>query len=370
MAACDISDKLTWVSAMCDRFINCITGCNIQQFNKFREALHELDPVERALNGWIDALRRDDLKEKQCAVELQRTMAVIAHLGEIHLPDTLEGYAQHLQMRVQLMQSHMESTAAAVSHIKYMVSKKVTPTMDEEELASLFAKKADAIVSHSRSAKVVVSKILRSLNDLRTRSLSLTMETKQSFEQCEEATHKITGYSRALGEAVADLLYLEEGRTEPITFAELQNTMYRTTEKTLTMVETDTFSAFGKELRSLTNLLVDLGSIASDLDMTAECKNFVETCPWKLLLICCIVERAPAPWVGRAQELKHTKIVNVDVEDECRRLKEEIRELVTQIRVRVRISYVTGSIHVYRLTHLFLYYRINLSTNLLSRLST
>lgn len=279
MAACEICDKLTWVSAMCERFINCISGCNVNQFSKFREALHELDPVERALNVWIDALRRDDLKEKQCAIELQRTMAVIAHFGEIHLPDTLEGFAQHLQMRVQLMQSHLETTAAAVSHIKHMVGKKVAPTIDEEELASLFSKKADAIISHSRSAKVVVGKILRSLNDLRTRSLSLTMETRQSFEQCEEATEKIASYSRALGAAVADLLYHEEGRTEAVTFAELQSTMYRATEKTLMMVETDTFGAFGKELRSLTNLLVDLGSIASDLDMTAECEQtYISVC--------------------------------------------------------------------------------------------
>ena len=277
MAACDICDKLTWVSAMCDRFVNCISGCSIHQFSKFREALHELDPVERAFNGWIDALRRDELKEKQCAVDLQRTMAVISHLGEIHLPDNLEAFAQHLQMRVQIMQSHMESAAAAVSHIKYMVSTKITPVMEEEELAGLFAKKADAIVSHSRSAKVIVGKILRSLSDLRQRSLSLTLETRQSFEQCEETTKKIAGYARALGDAVCGLLYTEEERSDPVTFVELQNVMYKSTEKVLMMAETDTFSSFGKELRSLTNMLVDLGSIASDLDMTAECK-----CPWKI----------------------------------------------------------------------------------------
>jgi len=367
MAACDICDKLTWVSAMCKRFINCISGCNIHQFNKFREALHELDPVERALNGWIDALRRDDLKEKQCAIDLQRTMAVISHLGEIHLPDTLEGFAQHLQMRVQLMQSHMESAAAAVSHIKYMASTKVTPTIDEEELVGLFAKKADGIISHSRSAKVVVSKILRSLNDLRTRSLSLTMETRQSFEECEEATQKIAAYARALGDAVADLLYREGGRTEPVTFAELQGAMCKTTENFLMMAETDPFSAFGKELRSLTNMLVDLGSMASDLDMTAECKNFLKA-HLRSLANCRIVERAPAPWVVRAQELKNTKTVNIDVEDECRRLKEEIRELVTQIRVRVCISNKFLSLDV-SLTSLF-NSRTNLWMRLPSRLST
>jgi dynactin 1 len=72
LAACDVLDKLTWVTATCDRFVSCISGCTVQQFAKFEGALYELEPVERALNGWIDGLRRDELKEKQCAAELHR----------------------------------------------------------------------------------------------------------------------------------------------------------------------------------------------------------------------------------------------------------------------------------------------------------
>src|SRR5690554_261948 len=49
MAACDVCDKLTWVAAMCDRFINCIGSCSVEQFSHFQGALYELDPVERAL---------------------------------------------------------------------------------------------------------------------------------------------------------------------------------------------------------------------------------------------------------------------------------------------------------------------------------
>lgn len=270
IAACDICDKLTWVSAMCDRFIAYMMTCGVQQFTNFRGALLELDPVERAFNVWIDALRRDDLKEKQCAADLQRTMAVIGHLGEIHLIDNLEGYAYDVQMRVQLMQSHMESTAAAVSHIRTMVQEKATPTEGEVEIAGIFVKKADAIVSHARSTKVVVSKILRTLTDLQMRSLSLTMDTKSTFEQCEAATQKIADYSRALGNNLVELLYAE-GETDPIPYSKVQSVMYRTTEKTIQIIETDMFSAFGKELRNLTNLLMDLASTASDLEMTAEC---------------------------------------------------------------------------------------------------
>jgi dynactin 1 len=78
MAGCDVLDKLTWVNAMCERFVQCISSCSVQQFARFEGALYELEPVERALNGWIDGLRRDELKEKQCADELQRYVSFVS----------------------------------------------------------------------------------------------------------------------------------------------------------------------------------------------------------------------------------------------------------------------------------------------------
>jgi dynactin 1 len=134
MASCDMCDKLTWVSAMCDRFVNCINSCSVSQFARFQGALYELDPVERAFNGWIEGLRRDELNEKQCVAELQRTMALMSHLGEIHLSDDLEGFASDLHMRVMLMQSYIESAAAATAIIRLAVLNKLpTASQDDEE---------------------------------------------------------------------------------------------------------------------------------------------------------------------------------------------------------------------------------------------
>ncbi|RPB00971.1 hypothetical protein L873DRAFT_1764796 [Choiromyces venosus 120613-1] len=316
MAACDMCDKLTWVSAMCDRFINCISGCSVAQFAKFQGALYELDPVERALNGWIEGLRKDDLKEKQCVSELQRTMALMSHLGEIHLQSDLEGFASDIHMRVILMQSYMENSATALSHVRAIVQNKLPGIPEEdEEIASNFSKRSDAVISHSRSAKVVVGKILRSLNDFQQRSLSLTQDKLSQFKACEEVTKKLADYAREVGDEVYTLLYSDNTSSTP-TWVDLQNTLFKTTEKVLRVAESDIFGAFGKELRALTNMLVELGSTAADIDMTAE------------------FEKPPAPWVVRAQELKMTKVVSIDAEEEIRRLKDDILERATQIKLR------------------------------------
>ena len=71
-ACCELLEKLTWVSCMCDRFVKFVKICNLESFERLASALYDLEPVERAFSGWIDSLKRDELKEKQCAEELQR----------------------------------------------------------------------------------------------------------------------------------------------------------------------------------------------------------------------------------------------------------------------------------------------------------
>lgn len=68
----DILDKLTWIKSSCHRFDKSIRTSSLDAFGRLEGAVYELEPVERAFNGWIDGLRSDELKEDQCATELQR----------------------------------------------------------------------------------------------------------------------------------------------------------------------------------------------------------------------------------------------------------------------------------------------------------
>ena len=72
LISCDILDKLVWISSTCERFVKSIQSFTVEAFGRLEGALYELEPVERAFNGWIEGLRKDELKEEQCAAELQR----------------------------------------------------------------------------------------------------------------------------------------------------------------------------------------------------------------------------------------------------------------------------------------------------------
>lgn len=71
-ACCDLMDQLVWIRGTCDRFISFIQSCSSEAFEKLASALYDLEPVERAFTAWIENLKRDDLKERQCVEELQR----------------------------------------------------------------------------------------------------------------------------------------------------------------------------------------------------------------------------------------------------------------------------------------------------------
>ncbi|KAK6604714.1 CAP-Gly domain-containing protein [Botrytis cinerea] len=265
-AGCDVLDKLVWVGAMCNRFFNAISHCSIEEFGKYEGALYELEPVERALNGWIDGLRRDELKEKQCASELQRTIALMSHLAE---------------------------PAGKCCCCNFICENNGpnhhTSQEEDDELFEHFSKKTEAVITQTRSAKVIVGKAVREIEDMKARSLSLMPDTIESFEQCELATQQLADYTRHVGNDLFTVLH-EEGRAEPYTYVEVQ--------------------------KLLNNQLINLSTLTSDLDKTLE------------------FELATAPWILRSQELKSSKTVTVDTQEELRRLKEDNHERLRLIALR------------------------------------
>lgn len=70
--ACELIGDFTWISALAAMFDSFISSCSVQQFAKVEGALYDLEPVERALNGWIEGVKRDEIEEKKCASELKR----------------------------------------------------------------------------------------------------------------------------------------------------------------------------------------------------------------------------------------------------------------------------------------------------------
>ena len=315
-AACDILDKLTWIAAMAERFVNSICGCSVEEFANYWSALGEIEPVERALNTYIDGLRHEELKERDTAQELQRSIAVMSHLASLHIKEDLASQADDMLMRALCLQSQLESAATALQLSRNMVETHVPKPSEEDEDdeegsasdLAIILNRADVLVSHARSAKVMAGKTHRSLGDLQARSLTLEASCMESFDSTKVVVTEIVTYTRRAGDAL-QTLFGEEGRNEPYTPSEVSGALSRPAMVVFSLQapEAGPFTALASRLRDLSDTLTELATLPTDLDNTVE------------------FERAPAPWVTRANELKQTKITNIDTEAELGRALENLR---------------------------------------------
>lgn len=318
-ATFDVLMNLTWVSLLCDRLDNFIRGCSTEQFSTFDEALYELEPVERILNFWIENMKKNELNEKKCAEELQRSVSLLSHLVESLIPPHIEGSAHEIHMRSVLTQSHLENIALSFSHLKTKLQANIPTKEDDEEGPFLF-NKIDMLVNQSRGVKVAMSKVTRSLDELTERSLALSEACGESFEKAEQAAKELSELARGFG---ADILQLlgEEGRLEPMTYPEVVATMSRTVASILQPSSGefdggDALSFFGAKLGKLGGHVEETSSLSSDLSQTVE------------------FERRQSPWIARAKELRDKQTTSPDTEDEIRRLTVEKNETSTALGLK------------------------------------
>ena len=312
---CDVLDKLTWVSSTCDRFINSIETCDLEAFKRIGAASYELEPVERAFNVWIDGLKRDEFKASQCATELQRSIALMSHLAETHVGKDLSHYANEVHMRATMMQSSLENSASALSHMKLVSEAKIPTTSiesDEENTdCEEFVRKMDALISQTRSAKVISSKSIHHLQELQSRSLTLEPSTANTAETSELAASEFASIVRTAGINILHLL-TEEARSVPITYEVL--------------LDQFPFSSLATKLHSTIGQLQTFYNLANSLTQTVE---FPSPPP-------------PPPWQSLAQNLRAATADLVSRETELERLRDEMTEKNTTLAMKERLAEEMG----------------------------
>ena len=317
--AYDVLEKLLWISCICERFVSFVTGCSPDQFSKFERALYELEPVERTLNSWIDGLKKNEFNEKKCATELQRSIALLSHLAETLIPVETETYADETYMRSLLIQTYLDHTAASLSRLKVLLQGRIPILVENDEDGLFLFSKLETHITQARGLKVVIGKVTRSLDELRSRSLALSDDAAGPFGRTEEVAGELAGLTRQLGENVL-LLISEEGRTEPFTYAEILRNMSETAmsrgQPSAVNEGNDSLSSLGARLRTLAVYLEELSTHASDLAHTTE------------------FERHSPPWIARAEERKSNRSLLPDADEEIRRLRNELTEAFTALGVK------------------------------------
>ncbi|KAI4256437.1 MAG: hypothetical protein L6R42_006226, partial [Xanthoria sp. 1 TBL-2021] len=310
--ACEVMDKLITHSSLCNRFVNSIQSCDLEAFSRLESAFFDLEPIERAFNGWIDSAKRDELKTESCAAELSRSVALMTHLAEVHITDSIERYADDVHARALVMQGQLESTLMAFSHTKAIaeagISSSGTDEGNEDPDTLELGRKSDMLVSQMRSAKVIVGKAVRPLDDMQSRSLTLDQGALPSIEQSQASIVALTDNTLSLGRSIAKLLS-DESRSAGLTAQGLTSAMASSAFS---------FSSLANKIQNATTHLQTFHNLTASLNHTVEFTPPSQPPPWQLL----------------AQKLASETITSASHELEVSRLGDESREKSTALALR------------------------------------
>ncbi len=244
------------------------------------------------------------------------------HLAEVHIPDGTEDFANDVHMRAVLVQNSLENTSSAMFMVKDLATNAVSATnTDDDNNGQDVLRQIDDVIAATRSAKVIVSKAARSLEELKTRFLSLLPETLLAFERCENMSIELRDFSQALGERVLDWSRQEEddGSGSSRSYIEIEELLHRTTLEHFHTNDIIALSTFREKLRSLHASLSDLNALANDLSQTIE------------------FESPPHPWMLCAQNMRASARDPEAVEAQLQSLRDAAHSSGTQLSMRDKL---------------------------------
>ncbi|EXJ89077.1 hypothetical protein A1O3_02141 [Capronia epimyces CBS 606.96] len=317
MSVFAVMEKMNLIANLCGRFVQHMSNCSTADFMKYGGAPFELEPVEQTMNGWIEALRRDELAHEG-PDHLQRMAGILVDMAEKLLPESHETKAAQLVASISMVETCTEGVASQAQVLDKAVQARLGLPNEEDEASRSFEKRIDQLGIKARTVKYISSKLVHALGELQARSMCMGESTWNAFSEAELCAESLSRLTQQVGTAVMETLNNAERET-PLSYAEVTNLMAEAAHKA--QLETgghstgseDFFDILVKQLQALQATVDELNTKCADLSSAME------------------FEKLPAPWTVRAKEVKAQKVLSQDFQEEMARLRSRIQEQTIRI---------------------------------------
>ncbi|GAA5968987.1 hypothetical protein JCM3765_002274 [Sporobolomyces pararoseus] len=322
VAICEARAKLGHYASLNKRFAAHLKRCSPEVFLKMGRIYRELAPNEKKLDGFVEFLRKEELKVVDCGKEIDGLIAQSEHLAETHLSDsdpTLD-LAEREVSCINILDLDFDIIAAAAGLTKQTIATisrdpDIEMEIGDANLDDFLFKPLQNLVNHARNAKVLTKKLLRRFEDLESKSSSLSLDHAEGFETL---AYNSTAIAQAVSKLGSDVLaYCNEVRTskQPLQIGTLSSIAQE-----ITAVELGKQSA--RPLEEINALLVQLTTdVGTTLSTAMDAEHIVQ------------LSYSP-PWHARVAEIQSNAAINVDAERKVVQLNEEIRELAREMRAK------------------------------------
>ncbi|KWU42651.1 hypothetical protein RHOSPDRAFT_20774 [Rhodotorula sp. JG-1b] len=322
---CEARSKLDHFAALNKRFSAHLRRCPPATFLKMGSVYREVASTEKRIDTYVEALRKEELQEINCAKDLEGIVAQTEHLAETVLRDLdpMIDLFERESACVSSLDLDLDTIAVAAGFAKQTVAAlsrepDVTVDLGGGDLDDAIFKPLQNLVNHSRNAKVLIKKMRRRLDELQTAGSAASLEHAQGLETLAFNSSAIAS---ALSKLAADIRhYCGEVRSSK---APLQLTTLHGIAKEIAAVELGKQSP--RPLDEVNALLVQLvQDMSTALSTSLESEHVI-----KLTYV--------APWVERVAALQSKAAIDVDAERDVARLTEEVRVMSHAMRTKEQL---------------------------------
>jgi len=184
-----VLEQLVSIQACTATFAQYFSKCDSNEFEGASAIFHELDPVEKGLDRWLTALRSGEMNERACAENLHGSLAMLTHLTEIFIKDPLRVLPFTLRGLVSGVEICMDSYSTLSDILKKQMPPDVSP---EDGLLYDLLKRTETLQQSAQTAKALTGKLGRSVDEMKSRGLSVEIRHVHSFEGCFQEVKMLT----------------------------------------------------------------------------------------------------------------------------------------------------------------------------------
>ncbi|KAF9434926.1 hypothetical protein BGZ76_007186 [Entomortierella beljakovae] len=318
---CEVRQKLTWFGDMAKRFVSFIEGCPVEIFGKMGQVYHDLVGTERRLNTWVELLRKEELKESDCLVDLQRAIFQLDHLADTYLGDTKLDLTERFNGAAHALDLNFDRVYVNLTTIGLMFksSEDGVRLVDSDDVQYQLTQTVTNLGAQAKSGKATIRKLLRKLDELTTQSSTVKSEYYSQYKNACTTSTKLGEFTHEAKNRIAQYV---AARREGNNTDSIHQTIYQVTDTVLGVSETGMWDGCRKMLNGLLQDVTTLTESILGSDIVAKVD------PVQL------VSKPDKVWIKRAKDMKAEVIVNVEAEQKVQTLQDQVVKLVKEAKLK------------------------------------
>ena len=310
-AVFEVIEKLTRIAELSGQWVNFMSSCDVSTFMRMTGVAQDLDPVEKAVTGWVQMLRQDEMGSDG-PEHLARMIGVLQDLREKFIVNSTLNKSSVLVMDTSLVTAYLENSAGELSMTLNALQARLGKPTDENEESLHFHKKIDSLVSKIRTIRFQASRARQLLEDMQAQSTCLTEPNWTFFDEAVTSALDASSMIRRVNKA-AWIAATDDETNAELSYVSISDVITSALQSTSNEGQ-DVFSVLTDKLEQL-HAQVD--------NLYAKCQDSTLTSTFE--------KPSSPPWVIRATDLKSRKIILPELQEELSRLKTRLQDQVVSL---------------------------------------